>query len=336
MKRLSSVLMAAIVLLTVVFLTWDTVVERRRTTAPVLPEVQPESQMQPLPDTQPAQSADADCMVQLLHEGQILQVPLGVYLTAVLMLEMPASFEPAALQAQCVAARTYTLLQAEHPKHDRAQLCSDSACCQAWADTVELQKRFGDDFDAVWQNAAAAVEATTDQVLIRDGELITATYFSSSGGRTEAAVAVWGSDVPYLQAVESPGEQAPSGSSIVTMDAAEFARRLADVEGIDLTGEPAGWLGGSVRTEGGGVARMELGGVWLDGVALRQRFGLNSTCFELTYTDGIFRFAVSGSGHRVGMSQYGAQAMAQAGADYEQILLHYYTGVELSSAAALQ
>ena len=92
-------------------------------------------------------------------------------------------------------------------KHPDADVCTESACCQACLSEEQLRARLGDGFGAAWDKASAAVQATEGEVLTYDGALIEATYFSCSGGTTEAAAAVWGSDVPYLQSVSSPGEQ---------------------------------------------------------------------------------------------------------------------------------
>ena len=168
--------------------------------------------------------------------------------------------------------------------------------------------------------ASNAVQQTQDEVLTYGGALIDAVYFSCSGGSTEAAAAVWGTDVPYLQAVDSPGEQdAAPYASTVTCSPAEFAETL----GLAADGDPAGWLGGTSYTAGGGVDTCTIRGQAYAGTRLRQLFGLNSTRFSLRYADGVFRFDVRGYGHRVGMSQYGANAIARLGFDYQTILRTY-------------
>ena len=157
-------------------------------------------------------------------------------------------------------------------------------------------------------------------------------YFACSGGRTEAAAAVWGTDVPYLQAVDSPGEeQAASYTGQVDVSFADFCSILqAQDPAVTLTGTAASWFGDVTQTPGGGVATTVIGGRPFTGTQLRQLFGLNSTCFTVAVTQDGIEFTTKGKGHRVGMSQYGAQAMAQAGSDYAAILQHYYTGATLT------
>ena len=270
--------------------------------------------------------------VTLLTGNGTVELAMDDYLTAVVLCEMPPAFEPEALRAQAVAARTFACRQMQHGKHENGAVCADSACCQAWQDEDALRERFGADFEADWEKASAAVQATQDEVLTYDGKLIDATFFSCSGGRTEAAVAVWGSDVPYLQSVESYGEQAARRyASEAEFSAEEFREKiLAIAPDADLTGEPDGWLGAVSHTEGGGVDIITIGGAALTGVQMRTAFALNSTQFTLEFADGAFHFFVLGYGHRVGMSQYGANYMAQQGYSYRVILPYYYRGTQIT------
>jgi len=168
-----------------------------------------------------------------------------------------------------------------------------------------------------------SVYDTSTMVLLYDGELFEATSFSSSGGKTEAAIAVWGSDYPYLQAVSSPEE-----TSVETI----FYTReeFEEILGIPASGEMAQWFGPVVYTEGGGVASMEICGDTYTGVQLRALFGLRSTAFEIQTVEKGIIITTKGYGHRVGMSQYGANAMAEQGSTWQQILQHYYPGTIIS------
>lgn len=282
---------------------------------------------------QPAEPAQAEQTVRVLRDGDVQTQELDVYLTQVVLSEMPASFEAEALKAQAVAARTFTCRQMTRGKHENADVCADSACCQACRTVDELQASLGADFDAAWEKAARAVTETEDEVLTYDGALIEAVYFSCSGGTTESAAAVWGSDVPYLQPVESPGEQtAAKYASTVTVPAVDFAQKLQALDaGVRLTGDPSSWVTSVTRTAGGGVETAVIGGRTFRGTQLRGLFGLNSTKFTLTEQDGTFRFDVLGYGHRVGMSQYGANAAAALGFDYRTILRYYYRGVRITA-----
>ncbi len=255
--------------------------------------------------------------------GELL-LPLEEYLVGVLLSEMPMSFEPEALKAQAVAARTFAGKQMEGGKHEDFDLCGQSSCCQAWTSQAALRDKLGDGWEGYWKKAEEAVEATAGEMLTYEGQLIDAVYFSCSGGMTEDAVAVWGGDVPYLQAVESPGEEdASKFASTVSVTRAAFQEKLPEADFAK------GWFGDVKRTDGGGVDTMTIGGVAYKGTELRKRFGLNSTSFQVSLTKETVEFHVQGYGHRVGMSQYGANAMAKAGKDYREILAHYYKGTVL-------
>lgn len=258
--------------------------------------------------------------------GRTEEMELNEYLTCVVLAEMPVSFEDEALKAQSVVARTYTLRAANGAsKHEAAAVCTNSACCQGYIPVEEYLAKGGKE-DSV-QRVRDLIAATEGQILTYDGKYIEATYFSCSGGVTEDAVAVWGTDVPYLQSVESPGEEhATHYKDTVTFTASEFASKL----GQTLSGKPSGWFGKTTYTEGGGVATMIIGEEEFTGTELRKLLGLRSTAFEVTVNEDTITITTHGYGHRVGMSQYGADAMAATGSTYTEILAHYYQGAELT------
>lgn len=267
-----------------------------------------------------------------INDGtSIVEMPLEEYLVGVLLCEMPSSFHTEALKAQTVAARTFAARMIESPKHDDCTVCSNPSCCQAWKGRSEQEEIFGTKFASAWDKAEAAVEETAGQVLIYDGKLIEAVYFSCSGGASEPAAAVWGTDVPYLQSVSSPGEEnAEKYETEVRVPFAQFKKILAgENAAVKFSVIPENWVGKTTYTEGGGVDEMVLGGISFRGKLLRDLFDLNSTNFTLAVGNGNIVFRVKGFGHRVGMSQYGADAMAENGSTYEEILHHYYTGVQI-------
>lgn len=280
-----------------------------------------DSAAQSIPD---AQSFDASFRLPVLQDGQIESMALDRYLTGVLLAEMPASFADEARKAQAVASRTYALRNYRHRRHDGAAVCANAGCCQGWTDPDSVDP-------AVRAKAEEAVRATDGLVIRYEGTLIDATFFSCSGGRTEAAVAVWGSDIPYLQSVESPGEEdAPRYQETVVLDAYYFADLLQEAyPEMNLSGPPRAWFGPFTRTEGGGLDIVFIGGVRVEGTTLRRLFSLRSTNLDISVTEDNVQITTTGFGHRVGMSQYGARAMAEGGTDFEEILLHYYTGTEI-------
>lgn len=255
---------------------------------------------------------DREFAVTVSVDSTSQNMTLEEYLTGVVLGEMPTSFDSEALKAQAVAARTYTLQQLSAGK----SLSDDPSVCQAFlpADTVSSENL---------QKVQQAVRETAGEVLTYEGSLITATYFSCSGGQTEDASAVWGNSVPYLKSVESPGEEFASVyESTVSLPLKDFMTAL----GIT---DPT--VSAITYTTGGGVETITIGGALFYGTALRDLFSLRSTLFSLEITADTAEFSVRGNGHRVGLSQYGAQAMAQQGYDYQEILKWYYTDVEITT-----
>ena len=255
-------------------------------------------------------------------EGNVSEGEMEHYLVGVLLREMPAFFEEEALKAQAVVARTYARKAWETGgKHDDGSVCTDPSCCQGYCTEEEYYLQGGREENV--EKIRSAVCATAGQVLTYEGKLIEATYFSCSGGRTEDAAAVWGTDFPYLRAVDSPGEEeAAYYRSEMTVPKSEIEEKL----GITLDREVIDEI---IYTEGGGVDTVCIGGEYFTGVEVRSLLGLRSTAFSLQEAGDNIVITTKGFGHRVGMSQYGADAMAVAGSTYEEILAHYYPGTEL-------
>lgn len=267
----------------------------------------------------------------LMDDASIHRMPLEEYITGVVLKEMPASFEPEALKAQAVVARTYTMRrQYSGGKHAGAVVCTDPSCCQGFC-SAEAYLNSGND-QTLADKVKKAVEDTEGQILVFEGAPIEATYFSCSGGKTEDAVAVWGSDVPYLKATSSPGEeQAAHYMDTVTFSTEEMLQKLS----IDLSQAAPFKIGPITYTAGGGVDKIVICGKEFEGTQLRKLLSLRSTAFVITAAGSNVTVTTKGFGHRVGMSQYGADAMAATGEDYRSILTHYYHGVDLISIDAL-
>ena len=283
----------------------------------------------------PSPSADSQTQIRVaLTDGSVLTLGLDQYLWRVVAAEMPASFELEALKAQAAAARTYTLskLGRTVEKHPDADVCTDITCCQAYIDPDQAAANWGDNGAAYTAKITSAVSETDGMAVLYDGQPIQAVFFSSAAGRTVDAVEVWGNSVPYLTGVDSPeGDEVPNYHSTVTFTLEEFkSKLLAQYPDADLSGDPAGWFQNTVPNSAGGVEQVDVGGVTVSGGALRTLLGLRSTSFTVTAGSQGVTFSVTGYGHGVGMSQYGANALARQGKTYDEILKWYYTGVEVA------
>jgi stage II sporulation protein D len=238
---------------------------------------------------------------------------------------MPASFAMDALKAQAVAARTYAMKSVlTGGKHGDGSLCGFSGCCQGYVSEEDfiLQGGSAESLEKV----SIAVFETNAQVLEYEGELIEAVYFSSSGGKTESALAVWGVEYPYLQSVQSPGEDADDYTGrVMTMPVAQFQNEL----NLTPADDPETWISDITYTDGGGVERIRIGGTEFTGTQVRSLLQLPSTAFSVSVDGENVVIQTNGFGHRVGLSQYGANSMAKDGYDYKRILSYFYPGTTI-------
>ena len=246
-------------------------------------------------------------------DGKPTELTLESYVEGVTAAEIPADFPREALRAQAVAARTYALCKLSRGRsdaHPDADLCDDYRHCAAYRSPAVSV--FGtDELSAI----RAAVLDTEGEILTSEGAPIAAVFHCVSGPRTESAADVWGEDV--------------------TVSADDFREKAGSAfPAADLSGPPSAWFKASVRSDAGGIKTVKLGGVTVEGTAVRELFGLRSTNFTVTTADDSLTFHTIGYGHGVGLSQYGAKYMAENGADYREILAHYYPGTELTRLGA--
>lgn len=273
--------------------------------------------------------------VWIADEKRAEDMCISDYLKRVVSAEMPADFEEEALKAQAVAARTYLyshIAEAEKgnvaENHGGAPVCTDSTHCQAYISEQKRRESWSNDADAKWDKISRAVDDTAGEIMTYKGEIISAVFHSTSSGSTEAAVDVWGSDVPYLQSVKSEGdEQSPKFHSELTVSEDEFRHTVDEhVDGTDWSGE---LISNINRSDAGGIISLDVGGVNIKGTDFRSMFSLRSTNIEIKCGDGEVNMLVKGFGHGVGMSQYGADYLASAGKKYDEILKTYYTGIKI-------
>ena len=293
-------------------------------TAAPEPEFFPEQEEDLPPGT------DGERRAKLITPEGTLDLSMAEYLPGVVAAEMPASFPAEALKAQAVAARTDTVWrQLGHSPHPDGACCSDPGCCKAWLSEAELRNRWGTEYDRWSAAVRAAVAATDGQILLYGGEPIFAAFHACSSGSTEASENVWLEALPYLRSVSSPekAETVPDFYSAVTLSYEELRRTAAEkYPGLELAGPGESWLTEAVYSESGRLLTVKLGDTTLTGTQLRFLLGLRSAAVTWTCGDEEIRFQARGSGHGVGMSQYGARQMALDGADCWTILAHYYPG----------
>ena len=169
--------------------------------------------------------------------------------------------------------------------------------------------------------------------------------FADDGGYTNSAENVWGVDYPYLRSVDCPLDKTtdPNWGSTDSYSSDYIKNAVQNTLGIALTGDPSKWFKINSRLdnrEHGWVTSISVGGMTkangktIDGRTIRETvlgYSLKSAAFDLKYdkSSDKFIFTTYGHGHGVGLSQYGAKALAENGYTYKQILQHYFTGVEI-------
>ena len=277
--------------------------------------------------------------IKLLHNEnkKIEEIRLDEYLYGVVSAEMPASFEKEALKAQAVVARTYTIYKIVNNdgKHDDADICDDSSCCQAWISKEDrLDKWKDEEKEANWNKIVEAVNDTQGKIITYEGKPINAFFHSNSGGTTEAPINVWGgSGYPYLQSVSTSGEDAYSQyKSEAEFTKKEFEEKIIKLHSdFKIDYKEKDCIKIEEYTEGNRVKNVKIGNLELSGVEVRNIFGLKSANFKITIEDDKIKFEVLGYGHGVGMSQTGADSLAKEGKNYEDIIHHFYTGVEIEN-----
>lgn len=305
-------------------------------TVTVIRHEQAEEQEPEATEILPPGEIDSNETVRVLLNGSVKKMSMSEYLQGVVRAEMPASFEQQALCAQAVAARTYTLYKiATGSNHgDVADVCGDPACCQAYLDKASAEKNWGKNAKTYETKIENAVAATDGQTILYNNQPILAVFHSSSAGRTKSSGEVWSQDLPYLQSVSSPekGNEIPNYYSRVEFSASEFKEKFLKAHpDADFSGGMSGWITGLTVTEGTNVDQVTIGGVTVRGSEVRTIFSLRSASFEAEVQNNKIVFFVTGYGHGVGMSQYGANEMAKSGSTWQKIIQHYYTGVTIAS-----
>ncbi len=246
--------------------------------------------------------------------------------------EMPLSYDDEALKAQAVACLTNALRLKNTAKVEEAHISDDSSIHQGYLSKTERKEKWGDNYEKYEKKLENAVKSVENQVLTYDGELCVAAFFAICSGKTESAENVWGEKVPYLVSVKSNGDTlSPQYSSSVSFDKKTFLNCLKE---LNLKTQEINSLKNIIKTEkttkAGTVISVEINGETVTGEKIREVFSLKSPVFTVETSKSSVTFNVTGYGHGVGMSQYGADFMARQGSTYEEILAHYYKGAKIT------
>lgn len=269
--------------------------------------------------------------------GKTQAMDMEEYLYGVLAGEMSAEFDIEALKAQALAARTYVKYkenQGKNSKHKNAIVCTDFRHCQEYKSPEELEKIKGKSWmKNSYTKIEQAVNETKGQIITYKGKPILTLYFSTSSGKTENSEEVFSTKYPYLKSVDSPYDKnAPKYISTLELSNSDFVnlfkKSYSDIK-IDEN-NLSDQIKIEQRSEGGAVESIKIGNKKIKGTDVRNILSLNSANFEIGFKNNSVQINVKGYGHGVGMSQWGAQGMAEEGYKYYEILSHYYTGTNIT------
>ena len=276
---------------------------------------------------------------------QITEVNLNYYLLCVVASEMPFKYEYEALKAQAIVARTYLYNKIINNLEENGDVCDDYRHCQAFntidkLEEIWIKKGFSnEEIKAGEDKIKKAIVATENKIITYNGKIINALFHASSPQRTEDAKAIWsGEDVPYLKSVDNVESlDYQNRNSEVNVSYSTFKNTLIDNGYIDDLDKDT-FLSTSIGeyTESGRVKTLKIGSYYIKAENLRTLFGLNSTNFTFDIDENGITFKVLGFGHGVGMSQVGADTYAKEGMTCDQIIHHYYTGVEIADVEEIQ
>ena len=273
-----------------------------------------------------------------IDSGDILEVPVRDYVIGAVCAEMPASFGEEALKAQAVAAHTYAerqrIRERENPSPELmgADFSNDTEKYQGYCPKSRIKEVYGEHFEENYKKISAAADEVLPYIITYENAPIIAAFHSMSPGFTESAENAWGTPVDYLVEVDSRTDMtAPKFREDKRYKAAELKAALeAAFDGVSLGDDVSQWLKILTISDSGTVLKASIEGHTVTGGQVRSALDLRSAAFDVRYEPDEIVITTKGYGHGVGMSQYGADAMAAEGSSWREIISHYYPGCSIS------
>lgn len=281
---------------------------------------------------------DEKMKIKTTSTNKVEEIDMVDYIVGNVSAEISPLYNEEAIKAQAVAAHTYALFRIQKEKAsptadlDGAYLSDDYTKYQGYISVEDAKKKWGTNYDIYSQKIIQCVESVIDKIVTCDGKLIEPAYFAFCSGKTENSKNVFGNERKYLQSVISTGDAlCPDLISTKNFTKAEFQKSAQDLEGSKLDDNAEKWIGDMEVSEIGTVISMAVGSKSYKGSEIQRAFSLKSNNFTVKYSKDVFTFTCKGSGHSVGMSQYGADYMARQGSKFDEILMHYYKNTEVIS-----
>ncbi len=264
--------------------------------------------------------------------GKNENITMFEYICGSVAAEMPLAYDEEALKAQAIACYTNALRLKKSDKNpDDGNITDNTSVHQGYIDEAQRKEKWGKDFEKYEKKLQEAVKAVSGKAIYYDGKLCVAAFCAISNGKTEAAQNIWGSAVPYLVSVDSSGDKlSPGYASTVSYEEKDFLKILKE-QGINT--ESIKTLEGIIeitsKSSTGTVLKCKIAGKEFTGEEVRKLFSLRSPTFTVKGNKNAVTFIVSGYGHGIGLSQYGSDYLAKQGYTYDEILKHYYTGIQI-------
>ena len=246
------------------------------------------------------------------------KLSLQDYLIGVVGCEMPASFHYEALKAQAVASRTFAY------NYLKDNIININSSAQCYSNNNALKDKWQDNYDKYYSIIKKAVEETNNKVITYQGNIIKSYYFAISNGKTSTALSVFNEDLPYLTNVDSTFDEGVNKYEVTTTFTYDNFCNLLNINSCNIT------ISNIKRDESNRITSLFINDKEYDGITLRKQLGLRSTDFDIKLLDNI-KITTKGYGHGVGMSQYGANYLANNNYSYEEIIKYYYKDVEITS-----
>ena len=262
-------------------------------------------------------SQDKEIYIDLLINNEKKQIPLEEYLVSVVGAEVPALFDMEALKSQAVASRTFALYQ----ENTRGYVTTAD---QAYNSLEELQQKWQDNYYTYLKRITDAVNMTKNQVITYNKKLIKSYFYAMSNGYTTTSLSVFNETLPYLNTIMPTSDNETNTKFKVTKKVSkdEFCKTL-NIDCAALT------INNIITDYSNRIETLSINKKTYTGIEIRKIFDLRSTDFTITAENNDIIFTTKGYGHGVGMSQYGANAMAKEGSNYKDILKYYYQGVTI-------
>lgn len=283
----------------------------------------------------PSYSRPEKIRLLLDETGEVAEISMTDYVVGCIFAQIPVDYEEEALKAQAVCAYTYALRiirnNEQNPANapQNADISDSGAKYQPYFSEKEAKEYYGADYDKYIEKVKSAAEYGVKHVILYENEPIYAVYHSVSTGVTNSSLYVWGIDLPYLVSVDSKWDKEYANFSATNEMTTESARvaLLNYSRNIAVPIDYSEWFSELNINEKGYVISVKVGDTVLSGGDVWRIFGLRSTAFNVSFSGNVFVFSTKGYGHGVGMSQYGANAMALTGKSCTDILKYYYTDV---------